>query len=804
MASRGGAGREPDEYGTWDTTPLQVPPRSRLHHLAPVGVGTGEVESLASYFTRLAGSHAVSLHTLAGRVVAPEIGLDRVWWTGTKINVFFRTTGNAIVGMGETAEDWSTALATLTRRDDLRALTLLPWAGVLSIQGLLRATAAWCPACYQAWSDAGQTVYRPLLWHLRAITACPRHRRALLDRCPWPGCGRPQILRSTTMRPGYCTACHAWLGSAEPPTADETPDAATLAWQGWAVDAVGGLLADGATRRVPLGPEAVVAAVVAAVAHLGGNSTLARATGLPVMRITAWRLGRQRPTLPLLLRLCAGLGTTPVRLLTERSPVFSVVAPGTPDTPGTPDPPAPPRQVRKNRLDREHIRAVLAAQVREPADPPVSLGELARRLGCAYNALTTYAPDDAHIIVARWLAHRERSGREASERRRVEVRRVTLERHDAGLDTSWGAVKAALPDPAMWWTPDAEAARVAALAERAGAATGQPTPDQQAALPPWGAVPTGPRRPGTKATPPLLVTAEEREALTAASAAAGESRRARQFRAILLLGQGEAAVAVAAAVGVSHNSVLGWARTWRARGLAELTDPARSGPLPLLDDVAVRLIRELLAAGPRASGLRVANWTIPLLRGAVLEAGYAASRETVRTVARRAGWRAAPPEPDPDRPPLVALTDEERAAVETALAVEGRETRRLRLRAVLLLAQGQSADAVAAAVGANRASIYNWAWAWRDHGLRGLDDRPGAPGVPLLDAGAERVLRECLTNAPAAYGHDGPRWTIPLLRAELSAAGYAAGEETVRRMALRLGWDGRRRGDGREPRPPSP
>lgn len=188
----------------------------------------------------------------------------------------------------------------------------------------------------------------------------------------------------------------------------------------------------------------------------------------------------------------------------------------------------------------------------------------------------------------------------------------------------------------------------------------------------------------------------------------------------------------------------------------------------------------------------------------MLKAGYAVSRETVRHAARRLGWRAAPPEPDPDRPPLVALTDEERVAVETALAVEGRETRRLRLRAVLLLAQGQTADAVAAAVGTSRASIYNWVGAWRDRGLHGLDDRPGAPGVPLLDEWAEGVLRERLATVPTAYGHGGSRWTIALLRAELSGAGYAASEDTVRTTARRLGWSGKRRDGGRAPRPPSP
>lgn len=42
-----------------------IPPRSRLYHLEPRGVGTSEVESLTSYLTRLAKAHCVPLTKLA-------------------------------------------------------------------------------------------------------------------------------------------------------------------------------------------------------------------------------------------------------------------------------------------------------------------------------------------------------------------------------------------------------------------------------------------------------------------------------------------------------------------------------------------------------------------------------------------------------------------------------------------------------------------------------------------------------------------------------------------------------------------
>lgn len=48
-------------------------PRSTLHALEPIGLGTPEVESLLSYFCRLAVSHSVSAAALC-RQFAKTVG----------------------------------------------------------------------------------------------------------------------------------------------------------------------------------------------------------------------------------------------------------------------------------------------------------------------------------------------------------------------------------------------------------------------------------------------------------------------------------------------------------------------------------------------------------------------------------------------------------------------------------------------------------------------------------------------------------------------------------------------------------
>jgi hypothetical protein len=47
-------------YETWDMTAPVIPPRSRLFHINPVGLGTPLVECLTSYISRVAQAHSIS------------------------------------------------------------------------------------------------------------------------------------------------------------------------------------------------------------------------------------------------------------------------------------------------------------------------------------------------------------------------------------------------------------------------------------------------------------------------------------------------------------------------------------------------------------------------------------------------------------------------------------------------------------------------------------------------------------------------------------------------------------------------
>src|SRR6266566_5087576 len=62
-----------ERYEEWDVSIPPIPPRSRLYHLEPIGIGTPYVESLTSYVARLAAAHSVHPRDLLIHELAPHL-----------------------------------------------------------------------------------------------------------------------------------------------------------------------------------------------------------------------------------------------------------------------------------------------------------------------------------------------------------------------------------------------------------------------------------------------------------------------------------------------------------------------------------------------------------------------------------------------------------------------------------------------------------------------------------------------------------------------------------------------------------
>lgn len=200
-------------YPSWDITLPELPARSRLYHLAPIGVGTPDVENLTSFIMRLAEAHCVVTNDLFKQEIAPLFSCSYLFNSETEpisqaIHQVYHTQMN---GVGSAIPRCISALESLTCQRDLHLLTMLPWKNLLTPQSLMRKTRAWCPDCYADSKNQCETVYEKLIWTLIPVSVCIRHQRLLEDRCPF--CGQSSPALKYRSRPGHCFRCERWLGS---------------------------------------------------------------------------------------------------------------------------------------------------------------------------------------------------------------------------------------------------------------------------------------------------------------------------------------------------------------------------------------------------------------------------------------------------------------------------------------------------------------------------------------------------------------------------------------------------------------
>jgi hypothetical protein len=453
-------------YEVWDLEQPKVPPRSRLYHLEPAGVGTAEVESLTGYVARLAEAHCVQTRMLVVHEIVPLLGRAHLSKpVNSSLSAFWSKDARSLNGTRRLARDWVQALETLTLHSDLRFLTLLTWADVLTPKGLLRATRAWCPACYEAWRAAGQVVYDPLLWSLQVVTICPRHRRRLSLRCPHPECRQPQPVLASRSRPGYCSRCGRWLGvaSGKGKADGEALEEKDIEWQLWVARVIGELLAVAPGLPGPPQREKMLSALSACVARAAQGGVRALARGLDVSRdvVYSWRLGRQIPILELLLRLCAHTATSPLDLLAAvkgtvppyegRLPVRSTSAPRPP--------------VRRRPFDADAVRRALEAVLAGDEHPPPPMRQIAERIGYAHSALHRHFPDLCRAISAQYLAYRKACGLQRQQRLCREIHQVAASIHAQGIYPSAYRIEQQLSVPGFIRHPEGMAAWRAALQE---------------------------------------------------------------------------------------------------------------------------------------------------------------------------------------------------------------------------------------------------------------------------------------------------------------------------------------------------
>lgn len=188
-----------------------IPSRSILHKLNPIGLGTSAVESLVSYFCRLANSHSCSTMDLA-QLVIEHIASER--WSayqsigGKNRFVWYE---RSISGIGQSAQLWAETLSTLTSIPSLSWLTMTPLQPIIASKGMMSTQERWCSHCFNEDLLQNKTPYFRLAWDIGINKICDKHQVALTEYCPH--CKKNNVRHSANfVVPGWCTSCHHFLG----------------------------------------------------------------------------------------------------------------------------------------------------------------------------------------------------------------------------------------------------------------------------------------------------------------------------------------------------------------------------------------------------------------------------------------------------------------------------------------------------------------------------------------------------------------------------------------------------------------
>lgn len=281
----------------WKDQAFTIPTRSKFYHLEPRGLGTPYVESLSGYAARLAQEHFVTPNALLKEVIPLANTLKMM---PLNFSIYHR----AINGSGVVALNLIKALELLTMRHDLMSTTMLTWSNVLPDQFLINSKRAWCPACYESWREAGEVVYDPLIWTLKAIKICPLHKVSLTSSCS--KCEAHLLHFASRSRPGFCTRCKGWLGrSLENISSNKILETVEhVEKQLWKAKSVGELLANAPSSATP-SREQVARSLRYCVNKFSGGrvSHFASQFEISLKRLQGWLRGERIPILETILQL---------------------------------------------------------------------------------------------------------------------------------------------------------------------------------------------------------------------------------------------------------------------------------------------------------------------------------------------------------------------------------------------------------------------------------------------------------------------------------------------------------------------
>ena len=427
-------------YDACDLKKPLVPPRSRLYHLEPIGIGTPYVESLTSFLMRLAQAHSLEVNTLVTKEISNYFDRKYLHENNNKgLSTLFNK-GATLNSNGILASQLYQSLEQLTFRKDLSCLTLLAFNNVFSSRKLLRKSKAWCSVCYEQWQKAGKIIYEPLLWSFESITVCPRHFQPLANKCPHCDLSVPWLTGKSQV--GFCPKCDRWLGSFL--SNQYSTSESDLAKSIWISQSLGNLISFIPSSLSSIHSENISKAfnLIIDVTCEGNIAAFAKIFNLPKNTVWMWCKSKSFPELRAILTVCYCLDISLFDFVTLKQQVFQSPRIAPQRLPKSPRTKRASPKIFDRRTTEKYLVSILNSSER-----PLKMKEVSRRLNIDQRTIYGYFPNLCKAISAKYRKYQKQQTAERIQKCCQEVEQAVCNLHQAGEYPSEARVSQLISQP---------------------------------------------------------------------------------------------------------------------------------------------------------------------------------------------------------------------------------------------------------------------------------------------------------------------------------------------------------------------
>lgn len=385
-------------FSLWSSSDWEMPPRSRLYSIRPLGEGTVMVEALHSLVVRLAHAHVVKPAVLVKEEILRDCEINYTKYSAKFVTTYLSTMN----GLGKYAREILTSVENLTMQPGLDACTFLRWDELFDYRArrMLHLHPHWCPLCFAAWRQNGVEPYYPLIWQSIIVLRCPVHFVPLEQRCPT--CLRVQPFVPRHYYLDHCSHCGSSLalhaGNLSPAIRQQVP-----AGDLHAIDTIAEMITHGPTIQGLLSAEHFWARLQeAADTFYNGNvKAFEKSLGFAEGTFSNWKLGRHKPSFSAFYKFAYKLDTTPVSFLLNGTP--ATFSPPTTSAPLVKKAPTRLTAAEHDRLQRA-LRTII-----EQGNSHQPMRDVAVQLGYRHSFLIYWFRDECRQISKlhrRWVASR--------------------------------------------------------------------------------------------------------------------------------------------------------------------------------------------------------------------------------------------------------------------------------------------------------------------------------------------------------------------------------------------------------------